>query len=88
MKTIEGFKLRRMGSEYIVVGEGLGQIDFNRLISLNHSAAYLWDQIKGMDFTTESLASLLVERYGIDLPTALNDAKDIVTDWLEAEIIE
>lgn len=77
-----------MGSEYIVVGEGLGQIDFNRLIFLNYSAAYLWDQIKGMDFTTESLASLLVERYGIDLPTALNDAKDIVTDWLEAEIIE
>lgn len=77
-----------MGSEYIVVGEGLGQIDFNRLISLNYSAAYLWDQIKGMDFTTESLASLLVERYGIDLPTALNDAKDIVTEWLEAEIIE
>lgn len=88
MKIVEGFKLRRMGSEYMVVGEGLGQVDFNKLISLNRSAAYLWRQIEGRPFTSEMLASLLVEHYGIDSSTALNDADDIIRDWLEAGIIE
>lgn len=88
MRIIEGFKLRRMGSEYIIVGEGLGQVDFNKLISLNQSAAYLWQEIEGKRFTAGTLASLLVERYGIDMATALNDANDIIKDWLEAKIVE
>lgn len=88
MRIIEGFKLRRMGSEYIIVGEGLGQVNFNKLISLNHSAAYLWQEIEGKSFTSHTLATLLVERYGIDEATALNDAKDIIKDWLEAKIVE
>ena len=49
MRTVEGFRLRKMGSEYIIVGEGLGQVDFNKLIALNHSAAYLWQRIEGKD---------------------------------------
>lgn len=88
MRIIEGFKLRRMGNEYIIVGEGLGQVDFNKLILFNRSAAYLWQEIEGKNFTPQTLASLLVERYGIDAVTALNDANDIVKDWLEAKIVE
>lgn len=88
MRIIEGFRLRKMGSEYLVVGEGTGQVDFNKLISLNHSAAYLWHRVEGKDFTPEVLASLLAERYGIDSSVALKDAEDIVRDWLDAKIIE
>lgn len=88
MRIIEGFKLRSMGSEYIIVGEGLGQVDFNKLISLNQSAAYLWQEIEEKEFTAETLASLLVEHYGIDAATALNDSNDIIKDWLEVKIIE
>lgn len=88
MRTVEGFRLRKMGSEYIIVGEGLGQVDFNKLIALNHSAAYLWQRIEGKDFTPDMLASLLVERYGIEFSMALNDAEDIIQDWLQVKIIE
>ena len=78
MRTVEGFRLRKMGSEYIIVGEGLGQVDFNKLIALNHSAAYL----------CQRMASVVVERYGIEFSMALNDAEDIIRDWLQMKIIE
>ena len=39
MKIIEGFKMRTIAGESVVVGEGMAQINFNKLISLNSSAA-------------------------------------------------
>ena len=39
MKIKEGFVLRQMCGENIVAGEGLQHINFNKLLSLNESAA-------------------------------------------------
>ena len=35
MKIKEGFKLRTIVGEHIVTGEGLSQVNFNKIISLN-----------------------------------------------------
>ena len=88
MKIKEGFKLRTVGTEYIVAGEGLQQINFNKLISLNSSAAYLWQEIENIDFDETLLADLLVKKYTIDADKALADASGIIQDWIEAGIIE
>ena len=42
MKIKEGFVLREMCGENIVAAEGLQNINFNKLISLNSPAAFLW----------------------------------------------
>ncbi|MDD3039898.1 PqqD family protein [Bacteroides sp.] len=88
MKIIEGFKLRRIGTEYIVTGEGLGQVDFNQMIGMNASAAYLWQQVENKDFDTDTLASLLTEHYEVDEATARADAQEILQNWADARIIE
>ena len=88
MKIKEGFKLRTVGSEYIVAGEGLAQIDFNKLISLNSSAAYLWQTIEGNEFDVEILAALLISKYGIPKDQALADATEVAQNWIEASIVE
>lgn len=88
MKIREGFKLRTVGNEYIVSGEGLGQIDFNKLIALNASAAYLWQSVEDKRFDEQMLADLLTAKYNISDEQALSDASDIVSSWLEAEIAE
>ena len=44
MKTIEGFKLRKLGNEYILVGESMALINFNKMITLNETAAFLWER--------------------------------------------
>lgn len=89
MKTIEGFRMRKLGREHIVVGEGVALVNFNRMIVLNDTAAFLWEGIEGgKEFTVESLADALVEEYGIERELALNDSSALVSKWLEAGLVE
>jgi len=88
MKIKEGFVLREMCGENIVAGEGLEHINFNKLISLNSTAAFLWNALIGKEFTEEEMARLLVEEYGIDMELALKDSKALCTAWAEAGIAE
>jgi len=88
MKIVEGFKLRKLGREYIVVGEGLQQVNFNKMISLNETAAYLWEEIQGKEFTKEDLVKLLLDKYEVDEATASKDVEALVGKWIEAGLAE
>lgn len=88
MKTVEGFRLRPLGAEFIVTGESVKQVNFNKMISLNESAAYLWREVEGKEFSVEDLANLLVARYEIDLETATKDSAAIAEKWVDAGIAE
>ena len=88
MKTKKGFKLRTICGENIIVAEGVENIDFSRIISMNESAAFLWKNIQGTDFDAEKLTKLLLEEYDVDESTASNDAQTLIAKWLEAGIIE
>ena len=66
MKQKEGFVLRCVCGENVIVGEGLGTIDFGKLISLNETAAWLWKKAGEMgDFTIDSLTTALCEEYEV-----------------------
>ena len=88
MKIKEGFILREMCGENIVAAEGLEHINFNKLISLNESAAYLWKELYGEEFSTEEMAELLIVRYGIDKELALKDSENLCQAWINAGIAE
>lgn len=88
MRIIEGFILRNVMGQATIVGEGVGQIDFNKLITLNDSAAYLWQSVEGKEFDVQTLANLLVDKYGIDQDTALTDAKAIANKWIEIGVVK
>ena len=88
MKIKDGFVLREMCGEYIVAAEGLQNINFNKLISLNSTAAFLWKGLEGKEFTTEQMAELLVEEYGIDMDLAMTDSGNLMKSWAEAGIAE
>lgn len=88
MKIKEGFILREMCGEYIVAAEGLENINFNKLISLNESAAYLWSELFGKEFSIEEMAELLIARYGIDKELALKDSASLYEAWIKAGIAE
>ena len=88
MKLKQGFRLRPLAHEFILTAEDLSQVNFNKMISLNSTAAYLWESVADKEFTPEDLAELLLEKYDVDEATALNDSKAIVQKWLEAGIAE
>lgn len=86
MKIKDGFVLREMCGENIVAAEGLEHINFNKLISLNESAAYLWKELSGKEFTIEEMAELLIARYGIDKELAVKDSANLCEAWKNAGI--
>lgn len=87
MKLKNGFTLRNFCGENIVVAEGLENINFNKMLSLNASAAYLWEKFYGNEFETEDVAAALMEKYGIDSELAHNDAAKLIQSWVDAGVM-
>ena len=88
MKTKKGYRLRQLGTEYILVAEGLEAMDANKMISMNETAAFLWEAVEGKDFDADTLAQLLVDEYGISIETAEKDLEPLLETWTKAGVIE
>ena len=80
--------MRKLGRDHIVVAEGLSVVNFNKMIVLNETAAYLWDEVQGKDFDADLLSSLLQSRYDVDPARSLEDARTLIDKWTEAGITE
>lgn len=88
MKIVEGFRLRDVMGQATVIGEGVDQVNFNKLITLNNTAAYLWRSVEGKEFDASALCGLLVEEYGIDEALAQKDAEAILAKWTEIGLVK
>ncbi|MBO4755394.1 MAG: PqqD family protein [Bacteroidales bacterium] len=88
MKIKDGFILRTICGEHVVVGEGLAQVNFNKMLSLNASAAYLWNEVTGKEFTVEDLTSLLTEKYDVSADKAAEDAAKVAEIWIREGVVE
>lgn len=88
MRIKPGFILRTMGEDHIVIGEGLAQVNFNSILSLNESAAFLWEKLVGKEFTVEEMVELLREEYDVTEELARKDATDLAATWKEQGVVE
>jgi len=79
MKFKDGYKVRSMAGENVVIMQGTAGSDMTRIISLNDSSLLLWNELQGKEFEVADVANILVENYEIDLATAERDAKA----WIE-----
>lgn len=87
MRTKKGLIMRTLGNEFILVDEGSNLTDFNRMISLNASAALLWEAVQDKEFDAETLINLLIEEYDINREVAEKDVASLLETWKKAEII-
>lgn len=88
MRIKSGFELRTVCHEYVVVAFGEENIDFSKVISLNQSAALMWQAVAGKDFTASDMADALLCEYDVDQQTALRDAEEMLTQWQAAGLVE
>ncbi len=89
MRIKEGYQLRDVCGETVVVGEGLGAIDFGKLLVLNETASWIWMEASRQgDFSIESLAERLCEEYDVPQNVAKADVAEILTKWQEINVIE
>lgn len=89
MKIKKGFVLREVCGQNVIVGEGLGAINFGKMLALNGSAAWLWKQAQEQgDFTIDSLAEKLCQEYDVTMDEAKNDVTEILKQWQDIGVIE
>ena len=87
MKIKDNFKVRKIAGENLIINQGATHSDLTKIISLNDTAVYLWDMLKGKDFTLDDAADLLVEKFGIDKDTAKKDAAKWIDTMVAEEVI-
>ena len=89
MKIKKGFQLQNVCGEHIIIPAGEENIDFSQIISLNPTAAYLWENVAEKEnFTIEDMAQLLLAEYEVEEEIALEDCKLIAECWNEMGLIE
>lgn len=87
MKIKEGFQLREVCGEYVVVAYGMKNIDFSKVINLNESAADMWKAVVGKEFTVEDLKNALLDTYDVSEEQALADARRVAAEWQEIGLV-
>ena len=89
MKIKNGFVLRQVCGENVIVGEGLGAVNFGKLLALNETAAWLWEQAQELgDFDVEKLTERLCEEYDVTPEQAQDDVAAILQQWQEVDVVE
>ena len=69
MKIKEGFLLRHVGENHIVVAVGAAAVDFRSIITLNETGAFLWERLTE-ETTEDALVAALLSEYDCDEVTA------------------
>lgn len=93
MRIVEGFRLRKLGNEYVLVGESMELINFNKMITFNETAAFLWEQAESLSaksggFTATDLCKALCAEYDVAPEKALSDVDSTLDSWQKAGIIQ
>lgn len=72
MKIKEGYLLREVAGNNIVVPVGEGTLNFNGVININEVGAFLWKALEN-DITEDELLEKLLSEYDVDKDTAKKD---------------
>lgn len=86
MKIKDGFILREIAGSYLVVAVGAAVKQFNGMINLNETGAFLWRILEKGATEEEAVAELLKE-YDVDEETAKADVKAFVSKLTEAGLL-
>ena len=85
MKLKDGFVVREVAGKTVAVSVGGGA--FRGMITLNGTAAFLWDALQS-DTNEDALATKLIEAYEIDEATAKKDVAVFLHKLREAGLLD
>ena len=87
MKIKDGYMLRSVAGQNVVVPIGDAAVDFNGMISLNDSGAFLWEAL-AQGATEAELKAALLETYDVDEARAEADVNAFVSRMREANFLD
>ncbi|MDE6148561.1 MAG: PqqD family protein [Ruminococcus sp.] len=86
MKIKDGFMLREVASQTMVVAIGEASKTFNGIIRLNPTGKFLWEKLK-TETTVEELTAAMTSEYDIDETTANQDIIDFINTLKGADLL-
>lgn len=87
MRLKPNFELQQVCGENVIIAQGRENIDYNRIITLNESAALIWRAAEGRDFEVEDLVNVLLDEYEVDAEQARQDIDTILAQWHSADLL-
>ncbi len=87
MKIKDGFILREVAGNFIVVAVGNAVKDFNGVITLNEVGAFLWKKLED-GATEEELVDALLSEYEVEKDVAEADVKKFVDKLVGAGLVK
>ncbi len=87
MKIKDGFVLREVSGNHIVVAVGEGTKIFNGMIQLNETSAFLWKMLQE-DVTQQDLVNGLVAEYKVEKSVAESDVLEFIESLKEANLLK
>ena len=88
MKLKENLELRNVCGENVLIPCGINSVDFNYIIHLNETGAFLWKEAQKGEFTTESLLDALMEEYEVSEEQARTDVVDFIEKLKSQHLVE
>ncbi len=86
MKIKDGFILRQVAGNYIVIAVGDEAVDFNGMITVNETGAFLW-KILADGATKEEMLEKLLTEYEVDEETAKKDITDFLIKLNDGKLL-
>ena len=87
MKIKEGFVLREVAGQTIVIAVGEASKSFHGMINLNNTGKEIWEGVqKGMN--EDLIAKKLTEKYEVSLSKAQEDVDRLIRKMYEAGVME
>lgn len=83
----EGFVLRQIKDNYVVVALGEASKSFNGMMDLNETGAFIWNLLNGYN-TIDDIATKLTEEYNVSFDIAKADTIEFVEKLIKGEIVE
>ena len=88
MRISNKLKIREIAGEKLVILEREQQVEFTRVMVLNKTSEWLWNQLFGTDFEVDQVAALLHSKYEVEESVAQEDARKWIRTLLDNDIIE
>lgn len=87
MKKKDGFVMSSVCGEKFLMAEGVENIDFNQIITLNDTAAFLWEAMGEDEFTVEELVEKLTAEYDVSAEEAKVCIEQLLIDMKKAGVV-
>ena len=87
MKIKDEYILQNIAGKDVVIDTNARSVNFNKILALNSTGKILWEQLED-GASCDSLATALVNQFGIDAERARIDAESFIRELTELGCIE